>query len=125
MLDTQLTEWAEDNVSGRVQQSISTEWAEGDISTQLVVDLVAASIGRKRELESTYPPDDDPQDIPTEDEFELEAGKKKRKKVGKQKTRPAGPGRPKIINGYTFYFLYNLLFNLYCACITKKVSVSA
>lgn len=109
MLDTQLTEWPEENVSGRVQGDISTEWAEGDISTQLIVDIVAASIGRKRDLESTYPPDDDPQDIPTEEQSEQETGKKRRRKVGKQKTRPAGPGRPKIINGNMFsFFVYYL-----------------
>lgn len=107
-VDTQLTEWLEGPVSERVQGDISTEWVEGDISTQLVVDLEKASIGRKRDLESTYPPDDDLQDIPTEDESEPEPGAKKRRQPGKQKTRPPGPGRPKIINGNTFFVRYTL-----------------
>lgn len=120
-VDTQLTEWLEGPVSERVQGDISTEWVEGDISTQLIVDLEKASIGRKRDLESTYPPDDDLQDIPTEDELEPEPGKKKRRKPGKQKTRPAGPGRPKIINGNTFFSFFCSSFTLFLLILNLSI----
>lgn len=79
-----------------------TEWAEGDFSTQLVADLDRVTIGRKRDLESSYPPEENPQDIPTEDELAPESGKKRKRNPGKQKTRKNGSEKQKIINGNTF-----------------------
>lgn len=99
-----------------------TEWAEGDFSTQLIVDLNGVKINRKRDLESSYPPEEDPQDIPTEDELESESGKKRKRNPGKQKTRKNGSEKQKIINGNTFFIRCSTSYGYYKLSIKRSYS---
>lgn len=81
-----LSGYTRDTQEAFTQDSFSTEWAEGDESSRLVVDLEAAKIGPKRVKKTVEKPD-------------------KPKSNEKADTVPPEPTR--TIYGYLFYLSYS------------------